>query len=87
MELTCGQHRYQWQGDWAKLPAHLKLGYTHGIVEDRAGRIYIANQGDQAILVFDANGNYLSSWGAEFSKGAHGLTLSNENGTEFPTGL
>ena len=83
MELTCGQHRYQWQGDWAKLPAHLKLGYTHGIVEDRAGRIYIANQGDQAILVFDANGNYLSSWGAEFSKGAHGLTLSNENGTEF----
>ena len=83
MELICGHHRYHWQGDWAKMPTHLKLGYTHGIVEDHAGRIYVANQGDHGIVVFDAAGNYLSSWGAEFSKGAHGLTLATENGTEF----
>jgi hypothetical protein len=65
------------------MPAHLKLGYTHGIVEDRQGRIYIANQGDHAIMVFDAQGNYLHSWGPEYSKGAHGLTISVENDVEY----
>ncbi len=83
MELVCGNRRYAWQGDWAKMPAHLKLGYTHGIVEDRQGRIYVANQGDHGIVVFDAAGNYLNSWGAEYSKGAHGLTISTENGIEY----
>lgn len=85
--LTCGKRRYEWQGDWAKVPAHLKLGYTHGIVEDRQGRIYVANQGTHGILVFDAAGNYLSSWGAEYSQGAHGLTIDGDHLYLANTGL
>ncbi len=83
MELTCGNHTYLWQGDWAKLPGGVKLGYTHGVVEDRRGNIYIANQSKDAIVVFDAAGNLMKSWGEEYASGAHGLTLANENGAEF----
>jgi len=83
MELVCGSRRYEWQGNWAKMPAHLKLGYTHGIVEDRQGRIYVANQGGHGVVVFDADGQYVTSWGAHYRSGAHGLTISLENGIEY----
>lgn len=83
MQLTCGPYTYEWQGDWAKLPGHVKLGYTHGVVEDARGHIYIANRSDHAIIVLDAQGNFLRSWGAEYKNGAHGLTISAENGREY----
>ena len=77
-----GEHRYEVDHAWAKLPEGKRLGYTHGIVEDRKGRIYVANQGPEAIMVFGADGHYLSSWGAEYSAGAHGLNITTESGEE-----
>lgn len=63
---------------WAKLPKGKGFGYTHGIVEDKQGRFYIANQSRDAIVVVDAQGNYLSSWGQAYAKGAHGLRISRK---------
>jgi hypothetical protein len=34
-------------------------------------------------VIFDRDGGYKSSWGAEFQKGAHGLFLSEEDGIEY----
>ena len=81
--LGRGDFRYTMDHHWAKLPASVRFGYTHGIVEDRAGRFYIANQSRDAIIVVDAQGNYLSSWGQAYAKGAHGLRISEEAGTEY----
>jgi hypothetical protein len=36
-----------------------------------------------AVLVFDANGNLVTSWGDEFKGGAHGLHLAREGSEEF----
>ena len=81
--LGRGDFRYTMDHHWAKLPASVRFGYTHGIVEDRAGRFYIANESRDAIVVVDAQGNYLSSWGQAYAKGAHGLRISEEAGTEY----
>ncbi|MES2306298.1 MAG: 6-bladed beta-propeller [Gemmatimonadota bacterium] len=81
--LGRGDFRYTMDHHWAKLPAGKRFGYTHGIVEDRAGRFYIANQSRDAIAIFDGQGNFLSSWGQAYAKGAHGLRLSEEGGTEY----
>lgn len=81
--LGHGDFRYTMDHTWAKLPPGKRFGYTHGIVEDKAGRFYIANQSRDAIVVVDANGNFLSSWGQAYAKGAHGLRLSEEGGTEY----
>ena len=78
-----GNWRYEVNHDWARLPAGKRFGYTHGVVQDHDGRVYIANQGPEAIVVLDANGHYLTGWGAEYSAGAHGLTISDEQGEEF----
>lgn len=77
-----GDYRYAVDHNWAKLPGGKQFGYTHGVVEDRQGRIYIANQSPDAIAVFDAEGHFLSSWGAPYETGAHGLTIATDNGEE-----
>ena len=81
--LGRGDYRYAMDHHWAKLPASKHFGYTHGIVEDRAGRFYIANQSRDAIVIVDAQGNFLGSWGQAYAKGAHGLRLSEEAGSEY----
>lgn len=81
--LGSGAYRYTMDHAWAKLPAGKRFGYTHGIVEDKAGRFYIANQSRDAIVVVDAQGNFLSSWGQAYAQGAHGLRISEESGTEY----
>ena len=77
-----GAYRYAVDHQWAKLPEGKQFGYTHGVVEDRQGRIYVANQSPDAIMVFDADGHLLSSWGAPYETGAHGLTITAEDGEE-----
>lgn len=81
--LGSGSHRYEWIGDWAKLPDGIRTGYTHGVVIDSQGRVIVHNQSKDAVLFFDRDGNYLKSWGPDFAAGAHGLYLSVEDGTEF----
>lgn len=81
--LGRGDFRYSMDHHWAKLPPDKQFGYTHGIVEDRSGRFYIANQSRDAIVVLDAGGNFIRSWGQAYARGAHGLRLSEEGGTEY----
>src|SRR5206468_2754925 len=62
---------------------------THGVAEDSQGRIYIkhtvgkTSQKGDAVVVFDPDGKFIKSWGAEFRGGAHGMHLVKENGVEF----
>jgi len=81
--LGTGSYQYEWIGDWAKLPAGKAFGYTHGVVTDANDNVYIHNQSPDAVCVFDREGKFIKSWGAEFKDGAHGMFLSRENGQEF----
>lgn len=84
-----GGHKYEVQHDWGKLPAHIAWGNTHGVCEDAAGNIYIkhtvhsSSQSGDAIVVFDADGKFVRSWGAEYRGGAHGLHYSKEADGEY----
>jgi hypothetical protein len=87
--LGAGAHQYEAIHDWGQLPASIKYGNTHGVAEDSQGRIYIkhtvgaGSEKADAIVVFDAEGKFVRSWGAEFKGGAHGLHLNREGGEEF----
>jgi len=55
----------------------------HEMVQDKKGRILLlTNETHNNILIYDTNGQLMDSWGHDFP-GAHGLTLHDENGTEF----
>ncbi len=79
-----GTHQYEWNENWAKLPASITLGYTHGVVVDRADNVYIFNQSAEALLVLDRQGQFVRSFGKQFAAGAHGLYLSRQpDGAEY----
>ncbi|WP_428939055.1 hypothetical protein [Fontivita pretiosa] len=83
MTLGCGAHRFEWDGKWARLPEGRAFGKTHGVVTDARDNVYIFNTSPDAMCVFDREGQFISSWGAEFKDGAHGLFLSKERQGEF----
>ncbi len=87
--IGIGKHTYEAIHDWGELPAGIKYGNTHGVVEDSQGHIYVhhtvhaTSESADSMVVFDANGKFVKSWGKEFKGGAHGLHIRKEGSTEF----
>ncbi len=87
--LGSGAHQYEAIHDWGALPADIAYGNTHGVAEDSQGRIYIkhtvhkTSMKADAVVVFDAEGKFITSWGAEFRGGAHGMHIVKEGKDEF----
>jgi hypothetical protein len=83
MRIGSGSHVYEWVENWAKVPADIQLGYTHGVAEDAQGRIYIHNASPNSIVVFNPDGSFVTSWGSDYAQGAHGLHLNAEADGEY----
>ncbi len=82
--LGSGSHRYRWVRDWAKLPPGMELGNTHGcVVLDSKGRVYLNTDTENAVVVFDSEGNFLRSFGKELAGGLHGMCLFREGAEEL----
>ena len=87
--IGSGEHTYEVQHDWGELPAGIRYGNTHGVIEDSQGNIYVhhtvhaTSEIPDSMVVFDAQGRFVRSWGREFKGGAHGLHLEREGSTEF----
>ena len=76
--------KYTLDTAWAKTTSsQFPVNDCHEMVQDQKGRIILlTNETKNNLLVFDTSGKVLENWGHEFP-GAHGLTLHNENGTDF----
>jgi hypothetical protein len=77
-------YRFEWLEDWVKIPetpSGRENGRTHGVVVAKDGRVFIFYQAVPSVLVYDFQGQLLSSWGNY--PGAHGMTLVEEKGREF----
>lgn len=83
IKVGYGSHTYELEEGWGKLPKGIQFGYTHGVVVDSQDRVYVHNQSKDAVVVFDRDGRFLTSWGVEFKDGAHGMFLSKANGNEY----
>src|SRR5438270_681404 len=87
--LGDGDHKYEVTHDWGELPANIRYGNTHGVCEDSQGNIYVhhtvnsSSESNDSMVVFDAKGKFVRSWGAEFKGGAHGLHIYHEGREEF----
>lgn len=79
-----GSHQYKVNLSWGQLdPKRFPVKDCHEMVQDSRGRILLlTNHTKNNVLVYDKSGALLESWGSEYP-GAHGLTLSNENGEDF----
>ena len=79
-----GSHQYKVDLNWGKLNSDkFPVKDCHEMVQDAKGRIILlTNHMKNNILIYDRSGKLLDSWGTEYP-GGHGLTLHDENGTEF----
>lgn len=76
--------KYRMDKNWSKLnPQDHPVNDCHEMIQDSKGRILLlTNETKNNLLIYDRSGKLLDYWGHDFP-GAHGLTLANENGTEF----
>jgi DNA-binding beta-propeller fold protein YncE len=70
-----GTHVYDVQEDWGKLPAGWVMPAA-AVAVDTQDRVFCFNRDpDHPIVVFDREGNYLFSWGANRIAFAHAITI------------
>jgi len=67
-----GEYTYELVEGWAKLPEGGSFLDVGGLAIDSQDRVYILNRSDHPVMVFDREGNLLTSWGEGFFKRAHG---------------
>ncbi len=83
--LGTAPYRYHFQRDWARLPRWWTLGDAGASGPPRTavsgavaanGDVYVLCRGAHPVLVFDAEGRFVTSWGeGVFSHFVHGLTI------------
>jgi len=84
-----GEHRYEVQHGWAKLPDQYQWQTTHNVAVDRQGLLYVIHEGranltdHPSIFVFDPQGKFVRAFGAQFQGGGHGIEVRQEGGEEF----
>ncbi len=78
MQVGTGQYQYEVIEDFARLPQGESFGLISRVATDSKNQLYVFQRKDPAMLVFDANGAYLRSWGAGLFRRAHGLRIVND---------
>jgi len=72
---------------WGELPDDYAWQTTHNVAIDSEGHVYITHQGIgkqmDTVLVFDAKGKFVRSFGKEFHGGGHGIEIRKEDKDEF----
>ena len=77
---TVGTDKYTYElvQDWAKLPQGWTFGLVSAVATDSQERVYIFQRIDPPVVVFDRQGNYLSSWGSGVITDPHGFNISED---------
>ena len=74
-----GEFTYEVRMDWAKLPEGWSFHEVADVAVDSKDRVYVFNRGEHPIIVFDREGNFLSSWGEGVFKKPHGVTIGPDD--------
>src|SRR5881409_1487257 len=60
-----GRYTYEVHEKWAVLPTGWTFGPVSAVATDSQDRVYAFQRKDPPIVVFDRNGQYLTSWGRD----------------------
>ena len=74
-KLGSGGYVYEELADWAKLPEGWTFKEVPDVVVDSQDRVYVFSRGEHPMIVFEPDGNFVTSWGEELFTRPHGLTL------------
>lgn len=80
MLYGAGKYTYELVDGWTKLPEGVSLQDVGGLHIDSQDRVFVINRsgGAHPVMVFDREGNFLTSWGQEFFEKPHGVCVGPE---------
>ena len=70
---------YQPVEGWAKLPEGWRFKECAGVAVDSRDRVYVFSRGEHPVMVFDREGNFLTSWGEGLFDIPHGITVAPDD--------
>jgi DNA-binding beta-propeller fold protein YncE len=77
-----GKHTYRVNEDWARPPENVEIRAC-AVSVDSQDRVYCFNRNPQhPVVIFDRDGNFLSSWGAGLFTFPHAIRIVQENGQD-----
>jgi hypothetical protein len=81
MTVTLGQgeHTYRVVENWAKLPSGWEFMDVAAVACCSKDRVYVFCRGEHPMIVFDRDGNFITSWGEGVFKRAHGLHIDRND--------
>jgi DNA-binding beta-propeller fold protein YncE len=74
--LESGDYAFRVDRDWAKLPAGWSFREVAAVGVDAQDNVYVFNRGENPMIVFDRDGNFLRSWGERLFRHAHGVHIA-----------
>ena len=75
MMYGAGSHTYKLIEGWVKLPKEIPFTDVSSIAIDKEDRVYALTRCLRPVMVFDREGNFLTSWGEGHFTRAHGISI------------
>jgi hypothetical protein len=79
MTVGSGKFIYDLVQGWGQLPVGWVLGEVPAVAVDSSDRVYIFNRSAHPMIVFDREGNFLTSWGEDIFKVPHGIFIDRDD--------
>lgn len=76
--VGAGKFTYTYIQDWAKMPGGQSLGTVSAIATDSQDRVYAFQRAEPPVVIFNRNGEFLSSWGNGNFVDPHGLFIKDD---------
>ena len=78
VQKDTGKYTYTVIEEWAKLPQGMAFGTPSAVATDSQDKVYLFQRGEPPVLIFDPDGNYLSSWGNGAFARPHGFYIVDD---------
>jgi DNA-binding beta-propeller fold protein YncE len=75
VKLGTGEYVYEELSDWPALPEGWTFHEVADVVVGPEDRVYVFNRGEHPMMVFEADGAFVTAWGEGVFTRAHGVTL------------
>jgi hypothetical protein len=70
---------YRVAAGWGRPPEGWQHGDVADVAIDSAGRVFIFNRGEHPVIIYEADGTFVGSWGEGIFTNAHGITIGPDD--------
>src|ERR1039458_6753766 len=71
--------RFQVDSGWGELPERRRFVEVAGVATDSRDRVFVFTRGETPIFIFDRDGRFQTSWGANLFVRPHGIAIGPDD--------